>query len=76
MGVKACQVTERTGKVVYAELIPETTESLILTSIKGQVVKLPIEQVPQLSRATQGVILMRFAHSNDSLATATCLTKE
>lgn len=76
MGVKACEVTPRTGKVVYAQLIPEKTEALILNSSKGQVVKVPIVQVPLLSRATQGVILMRFADPKDSLATATCLTKD
>jgi len=76
VGVKACQVTSRTGKVVCAQIIPPKTESLLLTSGKGQVVKLPIDQVPKLSRATQGVILMRFANPNDSLAAATCLTKE
>ncbi|MBI5465492.1 DNA gyrase subunit A [Candidatus Gottesmanbacteria bacterium] len=76
MGVKACEVTTRTGKVVSAQIIPPKTQALILTSSKGQVVKVPIEQIPKLSRATQGVILMRFADPKDSLAAATCLTKD
>lgn len=76
LGVKACQVAERTGRVVCSQIIPNQTQALILTSCKGQVVKLPIEQVPRLSRATQGVILMRFADPKDSLAAATCLTKD
>lgn len=76
MGVKACEVTARTGKVVCAQIIPPKTEGLLLTSGKGQVVKVPIDQIPTLSRATQGVILMRFADPKDSLAAATCLTKD
>ncbi|TSC54093.1 MAG: DNA gyrase subunit A [Microgenomates group bacterium LiPW_16] len=76
MGVKACEVAQRTGKVVSAQIIPPKTETLILTSCKGQVVKVPIEQIPRLSRATQGVILMRFADPKDSLAAATCFTKD
>ncbi len=76
MGVKCCEVTERTGKVACAQIIPPETYTLILTSSRGQVVKLPIEQVPLLSRATQGVILMRFADPKDSLAAATCLVKD
>lgn len=76
MGVKASEVTLRTGKVVFAQIIPEKTETLILNSSKGQVVKVLIDQVPKLSRATQGVILMRFADSKDSLATATCMAKD
>ncbi len=76
MGVKAAEVTPRTGKVVSAQIIPEKAEFCILTSSKGQVVKVPILQVPKLSRATQGVILMRFADPKDNLAAATCLTKD
>jgi DNA gyrase subunit A len=75
-GVKACEVTSRTGQVVSAQIIPEKTEALILTSSKGQVVKLPINEVPRLSRATQGVILMRFTDPRDNLAAATCLVKD
>lgn len=75
-GVKACQVSERTGKVVTAQIIPPDCEALILTSVKGQVVKLPIKDVPRLSRATQGVILMRFSQPGDSVAAATCLVKD
>ncbi len=48
-------------------------EGVILTSNKGQVVKLPISSVPKLSRATQGVILMRFTDRTDTVAAATCV---
>lgn len=72
-GVKVAEVTPRTGKVVISQLIPIDCEGVILTSDKGQVVKLPITSVPKLSRATQGVILMRFADRNDTVAAATCV---
>lgn len=74
-GVKAAEITAKTGKLICAEIIPENAEAVILTSAKGQVVKLPITVVPKLGRATQGVILMRFPQ-NDSLAAATCIRKE
>ncbi len=74
-GVKVAQVTPKTGKVACAQLIPADCQNLVLTSHKGQVVKLPIISVPKLSRATQGVILMRFStDKNDSVAGATCLS--
>ncbi len=76
MGVKAAEITTRTGKVISTQIIPEKAEFCILTSCRGQVVKVPIAQVPKLSRATQGVILMRFADPKDTIAAATCLTKE
>jgi len=74
-GVKVAEIKPRTGKVVVSQLVPEESEEVILTSIKGQVVKLPMKSIPQLSRATSGVILMRFTNKDDTIAAATCLTK-
>ena len=72
-GVKVAEITTRTGNVVVSQFIPKDCEAVILTSVKGQVVKLPITSVPKLSRATQGVILMRFTDRGDSIAAATCV---
>ncbi len=72
-GVKVAKVTPKTGKVVFAQVIPPTCKEFIMTSKRGQVVKLEIGSVPKLARDTQGVILMRFSHSNDSLVSATCI---
>lgn len=74
-GVKVAQVNDKTGKVVVSQLVPADCDSVILTSTKGQVVKLPITSVPRLGRATSGVILMRFTDKSDTIAAATCLTK-
>lgn len=72
-GVKVAEVTNRTGKVVVSQLISQDCDALIVTSVKGQIVKLPITSIPKLSRATQGVILMRFADKSDTVAAATCI---
>ena len=74
-GVKVAEVKEKTGKVVVTQIVPADCESVILTSMKGQVVNLPIASVPRLGRATSGVILMRFTDKKDSIAAATCLAK-
>jgi DNA gyrase subunit A len=74
-GIKVAEVKEKTGKVVVSQMVPGDCESVVLTSSKGQVVKLPIVSIPRLGRATSGVILMRFADKNDTIAAATCLTK-
>ncbi len=74
-GVKVAEVKDKTGKVVVSQIVPSDTESIIITSQKGQVVKLPIASTPRLGRATSGVILMRFADKSDTVAAATCLTK-
>src|SRR6185437_3144071 len=73
MGVKVANVTEKTGKVVTAQIIPPDMNSLIITSKKGQVVQLHLSAIPKLSRATQGVILMRFSKAGDLIASATCV---
>lgn len=75
-GVKVANITPKTGRIVTAQVIPEKTDSVIFTSSKGQVVKLPIGSIPKLSRVTQGVILMRFSNPNDLLAAAICLSKD
>ena len=74
-GVKVAQIKDKTGKVVISQIVPTECDSVILTSNKGQVVKLPIASVPRLGRATSGVILMRFTDKTDTIAAATCLTK-
>ncbi|HLD25092.1 MAG TPA: DNA gyrase C-terminal beta-propeller domain-containing protein, partial [Patescibacteria group bacterium] len=72
---KVAQINPKTGKVVLSQMIPAESEEVILTSTKGQVVKLPLKSIPRLSRATSGVILMRFTDKSDTIAAATCLTK-
>lgn len=73
-GVKVAQITVKTGKVVSAGMIPHNCQNVVLTSNKGQIVKLPITSVPRLTRATSGVILMRFSDKTDMIAAATCLS--
>lgn len=74
IGVKTASLTPKTGKIKSAQIVDaKNWKSLVLTSKKGQVVKLPAAEVPKLTRLTQGVILMRFANQADSLAAAACL---
>ena len=72
-GVKVAQITSKTGKIASTQVIPAKTNELIITSQKGQIVKIDIASIPSLSRTTQGVILMRFSKSADLVASATCL---
>lgn len=70
-GVKVAKVTSKTGIVVTAQVIPPGAKEVILTSKKGQVVKLTLASIPRLSRDTQGVILMRFSGTTDGVASST-----
>lgn len=75
-GVKMANITAKTGKVVSAQVISETCKEVMITSRKGLVVKLEVEQIPRLSRATQGVILMRFSNVSDKVTSATCIGEQ
>lgn len=74
-GVKAAQVNDKTGPLACATLVDQKVELLVITSKFGQVIKLPLKNIPQMGRATQGVIMMRFAKKRDSVAAVTTLSK-
>ena len=73
MGVKIAEVTQKTGKVSSSQVVPPNCKEVIITSLKGQVVRIDIDSIPKLSRATQGVILMRFSKTDDKIAAITCV---
>ncbi|MBI4038168.1 DNA gyrase subunit A [Candidatus Daviesbacteria bacterium] len=73
-GVKAAQVTAKTGQIVTAEVLDKKMDTLVLTSTKGQLIKMDLKQVPTLQRQTQGVILMRVK-DGEKVAAATVVGK-
>ncbi|MGB9911046.1 MAG: DNA gyrase subunit A [Microgenomates group bacterium] len=75
IGVKVANINEKTGKVVCCQLVTEEVDQVIITSKKAQVIKLPLKNIPQLGRDTQGVILMRFSKPQDTVAAVACLKK-
>lgn len=75
-GVKAAAITDKTGKIVSCIGVDETIDQIVLTSKSAQIIKLPLKNIPQLGRDTQGVILMRFSTKSDSVAAVTCLEKD
>lgn len=69
-GIKTVKVTDKTGPVVRGIIITgeEREEGeLVIMSKKGQVIKLPLKQVPTLKRDTQGVKVMKM-RAGDSIA--------
>lgn len=74
-GVKAAVVTDKTGFLKTAIMVTQNIDQVVITSKMGQVIKLPLKNIPQLGRATQGVILMRFANKGDSAVAAAVLEK-
>ncbi len=75
-GVRVANINDKTGQIVYSEVLPQDGKEIIITSEKGQVVKIDIKSIPLLSRNAQGVILMRFSKTKDKVAAATCVTEK
>lgn len=74
-GVKVAEVADKTGLIANALSITEKDIELLITTREGQAIKLPIRNIPQLQRSTQGVILMRFAKTGDLVAAVTTVSE-
>jgi DNA gyrase subunit A len=59
MGVKTVQLTEAKGKLAGARVVREGYQVMLISN-GGTVIRMPVEEVTRLGRATQGVIVMRL----------------
>ena len=69
-GIKTAKVTDKTGTIVGGTVVggeQRTEGELVIMSKKGQVIKLPLKDVPTLGRQTQGVRVMKM-RAGDSIA--------
>ncbi len=73
-GIKTAQVTAKTGPVVGGEVLTKEYKAegeLVVMSKKGQVIRLPLVQIPSLGRQTQGVRVMKL-RDGDAIASSVC----
>ena len=60
-GVKAAQLTTKTGDIIGAVVLEEGAEGdLLCISKQGQTIRMGLKDIPSRGRATQGVIVMRL----------------
>jgi len=71
-GIKTAQITKKTGEVVLSRVLGGEEEDLIVISQKGQVIRTKVNSISVLSRATQGVRIMRL-DEGDRVASGTCI---
>jgi DNA gyrase subunit A len=74
-GIKTAEVTAKTGEIIGAKvLVGEDTkeEEIVVISKKGQVIRVSAGEIPSLSRATQGVRIMKM-REGDSIASMVAL---
>ena len=66
-GVMTAKITSKTGELVSAHITSEENKELIAVSRKGVVIRTSVESISVLSRATQGVRIMRV-EAGDGIA--------
>ncbi len=60
-GILTYKVTDKTGKLVTAHVLPEKAGAdVLIATHSGKVIRLATKQIPTLGRATQGVRLIRL----------------
>lgn len=75
-GVKVANLSPKTGNVACGMIVTQQDISVVLTTSKANVIKLPIKNIPQLKRPTQGVILIRLHKADDTVAAITNIGQE
>jgi len=75
IGIKVANLSTKTGKIAAAQVVSESDELVVLVSKKAVTIKLPLKNIPTLSRNTKGVILMRFKSIDDKLSAMTVINK-
>ncbi|HEX5774829.1 MAG TPA: DNA gyrase subunit A [Candidatus Paceibacterota bacterium] len=74
-GIKTAEVTAKTGEIIGAKVLTggkEDAEEIVVISKKGQVIRVTSAEIPSLSRATQGVRIMKM-REGDAIASMVAL---
>jgi len=71
-GILTMNVTPKTGSLMAAKVVTDDVEEIVAMSKKSQVIRVALSEIPTLSRATQGVRVMKL-RDGDSLASLICL---
>jgi len=73
-GVKTAEVTPKTGEIIGAKVVSgkDEDEEIVVVSKKGQVIRTSVSSISQLSRATQGVRVMKM-REGDAIASMAAL---
>ena len=73
-GVKALNITEKNGPLVAFKIIEDDQDLMIITN-NGIIIRLPLNQISQLGRVTQGVRLIHLK-DNQVVSTISIVNKE
>ena len=74
-GVKALNITEKNGTMVALKRIESEEYDIVIVTDNGTIMKMPLNQVSLLKRATQGVRLINLKN-NELVSTVALVTKD
>jgi DNA gyrase subunit A len=75
LGVKTVQLTEERGKLVGARAVRDGYQ-VMLISTEGTVIRIPVEDIRRMGRATQGVIVMRLRGDEEFVSSLAPVVEE
>jgi DNA gyrase subunit A len=71
-GIKTAKVTEKNGVIIAGAVVNDEVSEIVAMSKKGQVIRVKIDEIPELGRQTQGVRIMKL-RAGDTIASLVCL---
>lgn len=74
-GIKTLQITEKNGHIVGVKVVRDDAELMII-SLEGIMIRIKVEEISLLGRATQGVRLMRLDDNDRVVALAQFVTRD
>ncbi|MGB9810749.1 MAG: DNA gyrase C-terminal beta-propeller domain-containing protein, partial [Dictyoglomus turgidum] len=74
IGIRAIKITSKTGDLIGVKNVSENDEILISTK-KGQIIRIPVNNIPILSRNSQGVKLVKL-NEDDSVVSMDLVENE
>lgn len=64
VGIKVAAVTAKTGPIVAVHTLDAKAKEVIMMSTKGQAIRVAMNEIPTLGRATQGVRIMKMSEGD------------
>ncbi len=74
-GVLTYRITEKTGKSIGMLLVSEDDDIMLISS-DGTIIRMKVNEISILGRATQGVTLMRMSEGNNVVSVARMVNEE
>ncbi|MEN9921263.1 MAG: hypothetical protein RLZZ517_241 [Candidatus Parcubacteria bacterium] len=70
-GIKTASITSKNGQLVAGKVVTDEVEEVVAISKNGQVIRVALEEIPNLGRQTQGVRVMKL-RDGDEIASIVC----